>query len=117
MKKVFVFASLAVVALTISYCSASKKAAKKPVKLNYQTNIQNLVVSYCSPCHIPAKGGRRPALDTYASATKNIDDMLRRIQLNPTDRGFMPDKGKKLSDSVIRQFVQWKTDGLLEKAQ
>ena len=115
MKKVFVITGLAVLALTVSYCSASKKAAKAPVKLNYETNVKAVVEANCSPCHIPAKGGRKLALDTYAAVNKNIDDMLRRIQLNPGERGFMPDKRPKLSDSTINVFKQWKTDGLLEK--
>ena len=115
MKKISVFVALAVLALAISYCNASKKAMKAPVKLNYETNVKAVVEGYCSPCHIPAKGGRKAALDTYASVNKNIDDILRRIQLNPTDRGFMPDRKPKLSDSLINVFKQWKTDGMLEK--
>ena len=115
MKKVFVFISLAIVALTISYCSASKKAAKAPVKLNYETNVKAVVETNCSPCHIPSKGGKKQAFDSYAGVNKYIDDILRRIQLNTTDKGFMPDKRKKLSDSTITVFIQWKADGLLEK--
>lgn len=115
MKKIFVFASLAIVTLTVSYCTASKKATKVPVKLNYETDVKAVVEANCSPCHIPAKGGRKQALDSYAAVNKNIDDILRRIQLNPTDRGFMPDRRPKLSDSTINVFKQWKTDGLLEK--
>ena len=115
MKKVFVFISLAIVSLTISYCSASKKAAKAPVKLNYETDVKAVVEANCSPCHIPSKGGKKQALDNYAGVNKNIDDILRRIQLNPTNRGFMPDKRTKLNDSTINVFKQWKSDGLLEK--
>ena len=115
MKKVFVIAGLAVVALTLSNCNASKKAAKTRVKMNYDTNVKAVIEGYCSPCHIPAKGGRRPPLDTYALVSKNIDEILRRVQLNPTDRGFMPDRKPKLSDSTINIFKQWKADGMLEK--
>ena len=46
---------------------------------------------------------------------KDIDDIIRRIDLQPTDRGFMPLRGKKLSDSTINAIKQWNTDGLLEK--
>ena len=115
MKKIIVFISLAIVALTISYCSSSKKTAKTPVKLNYETDVKAVVEANCSPCHIPSKGGKKEALDTYAGANKHIDDILRRIQLNPGEKGFMPDKRKKLSDSTINVFKQWKADGLLEK--
>ncbi|MES1218310.1 MAG: hypothetical protein ABUT20_22580, partial [Bacteroidota bacterium] len=69
----------------------------------------------CSPCHIPAKGGNKKPYDNYANVSKDIDAMIQRIQLNPTDKGFMPFKGKKLSDSTIAIFQKWKADGLLEK--
>jgi len=115
MKKIFVVVSLAIIALTVSYCNASKKAAKAPVKMTFNTNVKTAVETYCSPCHIPSKGGNKGALDTYADMSKHIDDVIRRIQLNPTDRGFMPFKKPKLSDSAINVFKQWKTDGMLEK--
>lgn len=115
MKKIMVFTALAGLAFTLTYCNASKKAAKRKPKMNYETNVQAVIEGYCSPCHIPAKGGKKPPLDTYAAVTKHIDDILRRVQLNPTDRGFMPDRKPKLSDSTINILKQWKTDGMLEK--
>jgi hypothetical protein len=115
MKKIMVFTALAGLALTLSYCTASKKAAKKKPKMNYEANVQAIIEGSCSPCHIPAKGGRKKPLDNYAAVTKNIDEILRRVQLNPTDRGFMPDRRPKLSDSTINVLKQWKTDGMLEK--
>jgi hypothetical protein len=115
MKRIALIAALFIVALTVSYCSASKKTAKAPVKMNYEVNVKGLVETYCTPCHFPAKGGRKAPLDTYAALNKNIDDVLRRIQLNPGERGFMPDRKPKLSDSVINVFKQWKADGMLEK--
>jgi hypothetical protein len=118
MKKISVFISLVIVAMVISYCSPEKKAAreaKRHPKLKYEINIKALVAANCTPCHIPSKGGNKKPFDTYAAAQANIDDMIRRISLTPADRGFMPFKGKKLSDSIINQFRQWKTDGLLEK--
>ncbi|HYM94399.1 MAG TPA: hypothetical protein VET23_09695 [Chitinophagaceae bacterium] len=116
MKKISVFAFLTIVIITLSYCNASKKAVKMPPrKLNYSTDVSVALETYCTPCHFPAKGGRKKPLDNYAAVNKNIDDILHRIQLNPTDRGFMPDRKPKLSDSIIHVFQQWKTDGLLEK--
>jgi hypothetical protein len=115
MKKILVIVFLAIVSLAISYCTASKKAAKAPVKMTFNANVQTAVQTYCTPCHIPSKGGNKGALDNYADMSKHIDDVLRRIQLNPTDRGFMPFKKPKLSDSAINVFKQWKADGMLEK--
>lgn len=115
MKKIMVFAALAALAFTLTYCNASKKAANKKPKMKYETDVKAVIEANCSPCHIPAKGGRKLPLDSYAALTKNIDEILRRVQLNPTDRGFMPDRRAKLSDSTINVLKQWKTDGLLEK--
>ena len=87
-----------------------------PPKLVYENGLQTLIASNCSPCHIPAKGGRKKAYDNYANVKTDIDDMIRRIELYPTDRDFMPfKKTEKLSDSTIAVFKQWKADGLLEK--
>ena len=87
---------------------------KEPAKVTYAGSIQTLLVNNCSPCHFPPRGNKKP-LDTYAAASANIDDVIKRISLNPTDRGFMPFKHSKLPDSTIQAFVQWKKDGLLEK--
>jgi len=115
MKKYYLPLFLVMTSLVFSYCHSSKKISKEPVaKLTYQTNIQTLIAANCSPCHIPSKGGNKKPLDTYAAAQENIDDMIRRIELNPADRGFMPFKHAKLSDSTIAVFRQWKTDGLLQ---
>ena len=115
MKKFFVFASLGFIALALSYCSSSKKAAKTKILSSYSGNVEAVVSNSCSPCHIPSKGGRVKALDTYAAVRDNIDEIIRRIELNPTDKGFMPFKHDKLSQDTISIFKQWKTDGLIEK--
>lgn len=115
MKKLFVFALLATVAIVFSYCSASKKAAKAKTVSLYSENVETVMVTNCVPCHFPSKGGRVKALDTYGAVRDNIDEILRRIQLNPTDKGFMPFKHSKLSEDTISIFKQWKADGTVEK--
>lgn len=121
MKKYFVFASLAFLMLALSYCSSSKKTAsagKGPVaapKSSYAGNLESLIMGNCSPCHIPSKGGNKKAYDNFANVKADIDEIIRRIQLNPGERGFMPMRKPKLSDSTIAVFKQWKEDGLLEK--
>ncbi|OQY96482.1 MAG: hypothetical protein B6D37_01865 [Sphingobacteriales bacterium UTBCD1] len=114
MKKITVFTALAGMAFALSYCNVSKKAANKAVAMNYETNVKEIIAANCSPCHFPAEGGKKEPLDSYADVTKHIDDILRRIQLNPADRGFMPNRHAKLSDSTINVLKQWKTDGLKE---
>ena len=114
MKKIYVFAGMAVLALGLTYCSSSKKAAKVP-KTTYTENLSTVIAGNCSPCHIPAKGGNKKPYDNYANVKADIDSMLRRIQLNPTDRGFMPfKKTEKLPADVIAVFQKFKDDGALE---
>ena len=114
MKKLSVIL-LVVTAITFQYCSSTRKAAKAgEPKLTYTANIQPLMVANCSPCHFPPKGNKK-AYDNYLAVKTDIDSILSRIQKNPNEKGFMPFKHPKLSDSTINVFVQWKKDGLLEK--
>jgi hypothetical protein len=72
-------------------------------------------MSKCAPCHIPPGGNKTP-FNTYASVKANIDEIIKRIELNPTDRGFMPfKKTEKLDSATINVFKQWKADGMIEK--
>ena len=115
MKKLFVLLLLAL-PVVLQFCSSSKKAmaAKVPPKLTYVANIQPLMMTNCTPCHFPPKGNKKP-YDNYSAVMGDIDPILERIQKNPGERGFMPFKHSKLSDSTIMVYVQWKKDGLLEK--
>ena len=129
MKKIIVFTLLTATVIVFSYCSSAKKAAKatssttvadvpkEPVKVFslYAGNIETVIMNKCSPCHIPPGGSKLP-LNTYASVKANIDEIIRRIELNPTDRGFMPfKKTEKLDEATINIFKQWKADGMMEK--
>jgi uncharacterized membrane protein len=101
----------------LSNCNPAKKAAATaPAKLTYEANMATVINENCSPCHIPAKGGKKKAYDTYASVKTDIDEIIRRIELNPDQKGFMPfKKTAKLSDSTIAVFKQWRNIGLPEK--
>jgi len=121
MKRILTLAAVATLAITLSYCSGSKKATTttttettKPAvpKLTFDNNIQELFVSKCSPCHVPSKGGNKLALDNYDNAKGSIDDIISRVEMHPGDRGFMPMKRARLSDSTINVIKQWKMDGL-----
>ena len=117
MKKIYVIGCI-FLGVSFQYCSSAKKSTgadpKGNVKLTYVSNVQPLISTHCSPCHIPPKGSKL-ALDNYAAARENIADVIHRINLNPGERGFMPFKHDKLNDSLINVFVKWKSDGLLEK--
>jgi len=118
MKKFPVLILLAVTAFIFSYCSSSKKAAAAKMevpKTTFANNLQTVIVGNCSPCHIPEKGGRKKAYDNFTNVKTDIDEIVRRIQLAPHEKGFMPfKKTEKLNDSTIAVFKQWKEDGLLE---
>ncbi len=114
MKKIYVIAGLAMLSLGLTYCSSSKKAARTP-KTTYTANVSTVIAGNCSPCHIPSKGGNKKPYDNYANVKSDIDEMIRRIDLNPTDKGFMPfKKTEKLPADVIAVFKKFKEDGALE---
>ena len=111
MKKIYVFAGMAVLALGLTYCSSSKKAAKKAAeaaaavpKTTYTANLSTVIAGNCTPCHIPSKGGNKKPYDNYANVKADIDSIIRRIELNPTDRGFMPFKKTEKLPADVLQF-------------
>jgi hypothetical protein len=105
---------LALSAFVFSQCTSTNKAAAIPVAgITYAAHVQPVIIANCSPCHLPPKGFKT-ALDTYGASKDYIDDIIRRISLSPGDKGFMPFKHEKLSDSIIHIFKQWKTGGLRE---
>ncbi len=113
--KRFSLVALIITSITVfSYCSASRKTAKVPL-LTYEANVQQLVTEKCSPCHIPAKGGNKLALDNFEAVMANIDPIIERISMKPGEKGYMPFKRPKLSDSTINVIKQWKVDGMLAK--
>jgi len=115
MKKIFVFSVLAATALTLTYCSSSKKTAAAP-KTTYETGVATVIMDNCAPCHITSKGGRKKPYDNFVNLKTDIDDILARVQMAPTDRGFMPFRATtRISDSAIAVLKKWKADGLLEK--
>ena len=114
MKKVYVSSLIVMMAMFLSYCHTAKKAAAAPA-VTFEAGVLPVIMSSCAPCHVPSKGGNKEALDNYANAKKDIDDIIRRIQMAPEERGFMPMRHPKLSDSDIAIFKQWKEGGLTEK--
>lgn len=87
----------------------------KPVATTYAGNVQALIQSKCTPCHVSSKGGFKTNFDVYASAVKFATAMVERIEKNPGERGFMPFKNPKLSPEDIAVFKKWVSDGSLEK--
>ncbi len=120
MKSFSVLVLLVAIVFVFSYCNSSKKATAsakmEAPKVSFENSLQTVIVGNCSPCHIPEKGGKKKAYDNYDNVKTDIDDIIRRIEMAPHEKGFMPfKKAQKLSDSTIAVFKQWKTDGLLAK--
>ncbi len=97
---------------SLTYCTSSKKAASKPAAVTYEENIQPVVAASCGPCHLPSKGGKKPPLESYTDVAYNIDEIIRRIEMHPGQKGYMPMKKDRLSDSAINLFKDWKSGGL-----
>lgn len=76
--------------------------------------VKELIVAKCSPCHIPASNGNKTPLDNYESAKKLADEIVRRVELNPGERGFMPFKKEKLSAEEISLLKKWRDEGAAE---
>lgn len=115
MKKVLIPALLFATVVIFEYCNSSKKAHKTATtpETTYAANVQNIIATNCSPCHV-GSGARQKRLDNYDAVKSNIDEILRRIQLNPTDKDFMPMRHPKLPDATIQVFVNWKNSGLMQ---
>ncbi len=115
MKSIFLLAALSAI-IFFAACSKKNSPGKtKYVPTTYTINMVPLIQAKCSPCHLPTKGGRKASFEEYESSKKYGPEMLERIQLNPTDRGFMPFKHDKLPAEEIAVFKKWIDDGMLEK--
>lgn len=115
MNKYVIIAVLSFLSFILVYCNPAKKASRNVVKATYTNDVSSLVMSNCSPCHMPANGGKKKPYDSYANVKADIDEIIKRIELNPGDKGFMPmRRTTRLSDSVIAVFKKWKNDGQVE---
>lgn len=115
MKKVL---NALVVLTAVVCCTPSKKnvgetSAKQsaPPKYTYAKDIKPIIVSKCGPCHLEGKG-KEEKYDDYLVCKANINEIIERISLLPTQKGFMPKKRTALGDSLVSVFKEWKNDGL-----
>jgi hypothetical protein len=109
MKKVLVPSLFLATLVVFQFCSSTKKAQKSAPQVTYSNKVQSVIAGNCSPCHVG--NARSGHLDSYDSARAHINEIVRRIQLNPGDKGFMPSRHPKLPDSTIQFFIAWKDAG------
>jgi cytochrome c553 len=115
MRKLSIALTLITSVTLFQFCSSSKKTTAASASVTtYEGNIKPIITASCAPCHIEGKGNKK-ALDNFANASAEADEMIERIQKNPGDHGFMPMRNAKLADSSIALFVDWKKSGLKEK--
>lgn len=116
MKKFLFILTLSGLVLVLVNCNPARTATGAVPKTTYEADLAPIIMSNCSPCHIPSKGGNKKPYDNYANVRTDIDEILHRIQLNPGEKGFMPfRKTEKLPDSIIQVFRKFRDDGTLER--
>lgn len=105
--------TIGIVLSSVIVFSCTKKASsgKTAPAITYAGNIKALVQTKCTPCHIPADGGRKASLDNYDAIKNAISDIILRVELAPTARGFMPFKRSALSAEEIALLKSWKDAG------
>ena len=113
MKKLFLFILFLATIVVFEFCSGSKKAQKTAPVVSYATNVQPVVMANCSPCHV-GSNAKQKKLDSYDAVKNNISEIVRRVQLNPGDKDFMPMRHPKLPDSTIQVLLKWRNDGLMQ---
>ncbi len=94
--------------------SSSAAEAPKPKVTSYSADVLPLLQAKCTPCHFPSKGGNKANFETYATAFKAGAEMVARVQKNPGERGFMPMRNPKLSDTEIAILKKWVEGGMAE---
>ena len=97
--------------LLFQYCASSKSKKTAAAPTTFEGHVLPLIQTKCAPCHI-APDGKKKHYNTYDVVKADIDSMIRRVQLQPNEKGFMPfKKTEKLPDSLVQVFVKWKADG------
>lgn len=112
----FLLVAVSMIAL-FQFCGSAKKikTAKAGEITTFETNVLPIIKAKCAPCHIPPVGTKKHLTD-FAVVKEQADSILRRIQMNPGEKGFMPyRKSERLPDSLVQVFVKWKAEGFREK--
>lgn len=97
--------------LLFQFCASSKSKKMAAAPTTYEGHVMPLIQAKCSPCHI-APDGKKKHYSNYDAVKADIDSLIRRVSLQPNEKGFMPfKKTERLPDSLIQVLVKWKADG------
>lgn len=69
-------------------------------------SITSFISNKCLPCH--AENNTPPNLSEIAGIKGNIDSIWVRINREPTQSGFMPENGTKLTECELDSIEEWK---------
>ena len=115
----FTLLALLVVACSPKVAPAASDPGKKSKNMpavSYAKDIVPIMERSCTPCHYPAQGGKKEALDSYAAVSKHIDDMIARVSMSKINPKYMPYNSKKqaLSPEEIELLKAWVAGGKKE---
>jgi len=81
-----------------------------PGKATFDSKIAPLLtnVNKCAPCH--TNGGQQANFESFSTAKSKITEIIKRVELSPSDPGFMPKNRSKLSTSEIDQLKAWSSE-------
>jgi uncharacterized membrane protein len=123
MKKIILYTIITSFAFIIINCSSKKKVTETsavletpqaPKKMQgFKETVLVVIKNSCSPCHIAGKGNKE-AYDVLSNTKNRIDEIIKRVELMPDQRGFMPKNGTKLTSEAVAVLKQWKADGFPE---
>lgn len=102
-----------VVLSSVAPLLSSADSYSSPV--TYQQNIRPIFEAHCLSCHGNRESKKRQ-LHTYETVKEKIDDILYRVQLEPSNRKFMPYKMRQapLTRVQIAVLQAWKDGGMVE---
>ena len=112
LKKISIAAFVIFIASQCNLSSSTSVSPNPDATVSYARDLAPLMLKNCSPCHFPEKG-KADKLHTYDRVRRHIRDILYHVQLDPSNKDYMPFKQKKpaWTPAEINLFQQWQSEG------
>lgn len=106
---------LLAVSVTMQNCKPQQNIAATENLVSYEIDIKPLMVRSCTPCHFP-ENGKKKMLDTHDKVVSDIAEIIKRIELQPEEKGYMPFKSKRQAFSAeeVALLKTWVDQGMKE---